>query len=444
MLEINLPVELHINQEAIHASKAKNIVCKIGKRFGKSYLAAYKMAKWAGARANGMFWYLTDTYAHCKSIAWGTFMEILPRSVIKRKLENELEITLINDSKVRLIGTENQESTRGPKLHGAVFDEASYIDPYIWNNIIRGQLLGVKGEPAGPAFFISSPNKIGRNWYSNFYEEALRRKQLNDPDWDAFHYTIYDNPLLSQEDIEKIKEDSTEDEWNTEYMANESAHAGVIYSEFDFSRDVHERGLLSISAFVRGVDWGIAHPTVCLFAQVDIGSKKIYIEDEYVKSGFTIEESCMVIKKMTGNRPVDWTVCDPSLNKRNSQTKRTDKQEFDRNGVWCISGDNSDVGYNITKMFFKKGMIAIHPKCRNLIKELKTVQCGDEEGEDCVDTLRYLCKRLHDTVFQGVFKQGEEKAAVLEHRAYNLKDPILFPQRQNENQSEVRQEVNRY
>lgn len=440
---VALNVELHANQELINASTARFIVIKSGKRFGKSYLAAYKIIKWA-FEEKGLYLYIAPNQKQARNIAWNVIKEILPEALIKRALENELEIHLINGSLIRLAGAENEDALRGIGMRGVVFDEAAYIDNYIWNNIVRGQLLSTTGA-TGKALFISSPNRHGRNWYSQFYEDTIRRKKLNDPDWDAFFFTVYDNPYLSKEEVDKIKEDSTEDEWQTEYMANESSHAGVIYSEFEFDKHVTGQGPSSISLFVRGVDWGISHPTVCLFAQVDVPGKRVHIENEYGRSGFTIEESVNVIKQITGTRPVDWTVCDPSLNKRNSQTKRTDKQEFDRLGVFCIAGDNNDRGYNVTKMFFKKGIITIDPKCRNLIKELKTLQWGDDTSDDFCDALRYLCVRLHDTVFNGVFKaQDGPLVSPFQSRPYSLKDPLLFPNRAKEGESSLRQEIAQY
>ena len=59
--------------------------------------------------------------------------------------------------------------------------------------------------------------------------------------------------------------------------------------------------------------------------------------------------------------------------------------EFARNGVVCIPADNKDRGIDCLKMMLKKDMIHIHPKCKNLILQLKNIQRGDDEGDDCTD-----------------------------------------------------------
>lgn len=433
-MQIALPITLHQNQEAIHNSPALNRVVKSGKRFGKTFLAIYTILKEAGKK-QGMYWYVSPFYGQSKNIAWVEMRKLLPKEVIKRMVENELLIELVNGSSVRLIGADNPNTLRGPKLDGVVMDEAAYIDPYVWDNIIRGQLLSPNGGKTGWAFFISSPinpfemvGKNKRDWYTDFFNEAVRKKQLGDPDWDAFHFTIYDNPTLQRSEIDKIKEGNTEIAWNIEYMAQESDMAGKVYPEFKPAQHVMECTPSGSSVLVRGHDWGIDHPTACLWVNVDDKNKRIYIEDEYAQAGFTIEESVNVIKKKTGDRPVSWDVCDPSMNKRNSQTKRTDKDEYARLGIPLFAGDNNNRGYNITKMFFKKDIIRIHPKCKTLITQLKNLQWTDDVQDDLPDVLRYVCVRIHDIMFKwSEDKPKGEPESPFKQKPYSLLDPLMFP-----------------
>ncbi len=446
---VPIPILLHKNQQLIHDSKALNIVVMSGKRFGKTDFALYKLIK-AGFERQGKFWYICPTYGMAESIAWERLKQLLPKHLITRSVENKLMFQLVNGSIIQLKGADNVDSLRGSQLSGVIFDEAAYINPYVWNQIVRGQLLGVNGAPNGFALFISSPvnplETIGKkisDWYERFYQEAKRKKLSGDSDWDSFHFTVYDNPLLTEKYINDIKADSTEDNFNVEYMAQPSAHSSQVFSEFEYSRHVNEQGLNSISLFVRGVDWGIEHPTVCLFAQVDVKGHRVYIEDEYVQSGNLISESVDVIKKKTGNRVVDWTVCDPSMNKRNSQTPRTDKQEFDRLGVFVIPGDNSNRGYNVVKMFLKTGMLTINPKCRTLIKQLRDLQWSDKIGDDCTDTLRYMSVRLHDLVWNGIFdkvKATEEEKPF----QFNVNDLNMFKGGEFRHANQAVEEIHAY
>lgn len=449
-MDVSLDIKLHLNQRTIFDSDGRIKVVMAGKRFGKSELAVFLTTKAAGSLPGGTFWYIAPYFSQAESIAWQRFKDLIPGQYIRHKQEHKLTIELINGAKIILKGADNQNSLRGPKIDGVILDEAAYMDKYIWNNILRGQLLGTHGDKPGFAFFISSPinpsKVIGKNfkdWYPDFYDEALRKSHSGNSDWKAFHFTIYDNPYLSKDDIDEIRADSTDDEWNVEYLAKPSAFAGQVYSEFDYAKHVMEYVPDSTSVFIRGVDWGISHPTVCLFAYVDDKGKKIYFEDEYVKSDYTIQESCEVIKKKTGDRKVDWTICDPSLHKRNSVTLIPDIQEFSKNGVPCIAGDNNNRGYNILKMFFKRDMIRINPKCRILIKQLKELQWTDKVNDDCPDCARYISVRVHDLIFKwkDLTPQVDEKART--PYVFNFNDAMWngnkFP-----DESKIRQEVRAY
>lgn len=420
-MNVNLNIVLHENQRVLHASKAKHKVVKTGKRFGKTTWAIFELCQRAGT-PNSVFWYIAPTYKQAKSIAWWKLVEMIPPQIIKRKVENDLFLELINSTRIHLIGADNEDSLRGPQLSGVVFDEAAYTNPYAWQGIVQGQL-----SPDAFAYFISSPNEKGRNWFSDFHSEAARKHAAGDPDWAAFYYTIYDNPTHSRQWIENLKNNTPDDTWSLEYMAIESDFAGQLFGEFDTAKNVGTySGTAKLPCF-RGIDWGISHPTVCLWAELDMQQKVLYITDEYVKSGLVISEYASAIKTMTGERKIEWSVIDPSTGKRNSQTGRSDALEFARHGIQCIMADNKDRGYDVTKMFLKKGMLKIHPKCKNLIYALKNVQRGDDVGDDTTDVLRYLTLRVHDSIHgMNVFENEPAYTPSANIKEINFNDPNLF------------------
>lgn len=437
-MEVALNIVLHDNQLKVHRHPAKNKVIKAGKRFGKTKWLLYALLQKAFDKPNQTLWYIAPTYKQAKSIAWWELNWLCPHQLVKRSVENELLKEFVNGSRLQLIGADNPDSLRGPKLHGVGFDEAAYIDQDVYPTIIMGQLAGALGEEDGFAYFISSPNDKGKNWFTEFHAE---KTALNNSDWTGFYFTIYDNPTLSPETIEKIKYANSDDRWELEYLAKESSIAGQLFSEFS-QDNVLEKEYEGKLPLVRGLDWGISHPTVCLWGQYDLSTKEVWIIDEFFKTGFVIEESCTWIRKVTSERPVEWSVIDPSTNKRNSQTTRTDKDEFQRWGVPCVAGDNRDRGYDIVKMFLKRKLLKIHPKCKNLIYQLKNLQYGDKEGDDCTDALRYMLVRIHDLTFGGnVFNTERTFLYKPQTREINLNDPNMFPEKKLDNTSWVYSEV---
>lgn len=445
MQEYRLNIVLHGRQLEVHRNQARYKVIKAGKRFGKTKWAIFTICQQALRRPGEVFWYCCPTYRMAKNIAWHELSWLIPPQLIKRKIETDLFIEFINGSKLHLIGAENEDALRGPKLGGVILDEAAYIDEYVWSGIISGQLLGPQKNEF--AYFISSPNKRGRNWFTNFHSQAMARMNAGDPEWAAFYFTIYDNPTIPKEEIDKLKDNTPDDTWNLEYMGIESEFAGQIFSEFNYSSHVGEQKTEN-PVLIRSLDWGIAHPTVCLWINVDEKNKMVYVEDEFVKTGNSIEESCRTINSKTGTREVQWNVIDPSTAKRNSQTKRSDMDEFGRYGIGCVPGDNKDRGYDITKMFFKKNFIKIHPRCKNLILQLKNLQWGDKENDDCTDCLRYACVRIHDFMFGGkLFDEPAKKPTeytpeyLQKRREVSFNNPWIFPEVKQETQSWILQEI---
>ena len=376
-MEVRLNIVLHDNQQAIENSKARFKIIKAGKRFGKSYWAIYAFIKMA-FKKKGTYWFIGPTFSQVEGIAWRMIEELVPPELIRRKLQNKLYIELINGSILELKSADNPTSLRGIGIDGAVFDEAAYIAQEVWAVIVRGQLAKSKG----PAYFISSPNEKGKNWYSAFYDRAKSNMEANDPDWGAWYFTIYDNPTLDKAEIKSIEDENSDDRWNLEYLAIESEYAGQLYHEFHVIENMEIKEYDKNLPLVEGIDWGIAHPTVCLWAQYDIKSKAVWVIDEFFKTGFVIEESCDWIKRFRGEKPIEWTVIDPSANRRDMTTGRTLRDEFGRNGVFCYPGDNRDRGYDVVRRMLKKRLLKIHPKCKNLLYQLKNLQYGDKEGDD--------------------------------------------------------------
>jgi hypothetical protein len=422
-IDYRLNFTLHANQMLVHANKARFRWVKAGKRFGKSMLACLELVQWAGMHPGGEFWYVAPTYGQAEGIAWKHFNNIIPPHLIKSTRKDKLTIELNQGAgrgaTIILKGAENETTLRGIDIAGIIVDEAAYIKEHIWPNILRGQLAGSLGK----AMLISSPlnreqKRTMVDWFPRAWEEAKKKMDSGDKNEAAFYFNIYDNPILPIPEIDDIKARCTDDAWNLEYMAIEDVLAGALISEFNFDKHVGELKDAKPTHFCRGIDWGMDHPTVCLWGSfdntrlLDPVTNPVYIHDEFVKSGMVIRDSSGVIKQMTGSRGIDWTVIDPSTRKRNSQTMRSDADEFARYGITCIPGDNRSTGYDVMKMFFKYDLIKIHPKCRNLINQVRDLQYGQKTNDDCTDALRYMLMRIHAINYMGNTFENAEKRRV--------------------------------
>lgn len=202
---------------------------------------------------------------------------------------------------------------------------------------------------------------------------------------------------------------------------------------------------------ILGLDWGLDHPSAVLWVKVDTSAKLIYIPDEFSKAGLGIDDVCEAIRfKCDGNVP-EYGVIDPSAARRDPTTKRSIVDEYRRcfrglGNQWDYFsiklGDNKDRGYEITKRYFKKGMIKIHPRCKNLIYALENLMVGEDKGDDLTDCLRYACVNIHDS-FQGMNEliQGEPVYTPQVNadgvRVFNFNDPYMFPEKGTESDDPI-------
>ena len=149
MAEIN--VELHPAQLEIFNSTKRFKIVSAGRRFGKSRLAAWLLLIKALQSESKDVFYVGPTFQQSKDIMWSMLKE-LGADVIKDAYENTARLTLINDRKIYLKGSDRPDTLRGVGLSYVVLDEYASMKPIEWEQILRPTLADVRGE----ALFILS------------------------------------------------------------------------------------------------------------------------------------------------------------------------------------------------------------------------------------------------------------------------------------------------
>ena len=151
---------------------------------------------------------------------WGMLKE-LGQDVIKAAHENTAVLTLINDRKIYLKGSDRPDTLRGVGLSYVVLDEYASMKPEVWEMILRPTLADVKGG----AMFIGTP--AGKNHFYKLFTEASE----TDDDWEAFQYQSTDNPLLDPEEIAAAKSTMSTQAFRQEFEATFETFSGGIFKE---------------------------------------------------------------------------------------------------------------------------------------------------------------------------------------------------------------------
>lgn len=374
-------MKLHPAQAEIAKDRHRFRVVICGRRFGKTTLAVQEMIANAISGDNRKVAYIAPTYQQARDIAWQE-LKRSAQSIATTINESRLEITVRTVkgglSTLYLRGWEAVETLRGNRFEFLVLDEvASYRGFWVgWHEVLRPTLTDTRGQ----VLFIGTPK--GFNHFYDLY-------QIQDEDYKSFHFTSYDNPFIPSDEIDKAKEEITEDRFAQEYLADFRKTEGLVYKEFNRERHVTETFPATYTETILGVDFGYKNPAAIVPIGID-GDSNYWIREEWYKTGQTtdqIAEQANLYKS---------TKCYPD-------PAEPDRVEILRRaGLNCreVSKDIV-VGVDHVRELFKQNRIHIHPDCKNLIYELETYRYPEKrpdqnepekpvkENDHLLDALRY-------------------------------------------------------
>jgi phage terminase large subunit-like protein len=219
MSDKSLQVKLLKWQQEVWNSPARFKVVAAGRRTGKSRLAAWMLIVNALQTNKGHVFYIANTQGQARDVLWQVLLE-LAAPVIQSSHINNLQITLINGSTISLKGSDRPETMRGVSLKFVVLDEYGSMKPEVWEQIIRPALADQKGT----ALFIGTP--FGRN---HFYDLFKYAENGEDDEYQAWHFTSFDNELLDPKEIEAAKKSMSSFAFRQEFMASFEAGGGNIF-----------------------------------------------------------------------------------------------------------------------------------------------------------------------------------------------------------------------
>ena len=208
-------------QQKVWTDNKRFQVVAAGRRTGKSRYAAWKLIVKALEAKRGQVFYVAPTQGQARDIMWQTLLEV-GHPVITSSHVNNLQIKLVNGITIALKGADRPETMRGVSLYYLVMDEYADMKPEVWEQILRPALADLKGD----ALFIGTP--MGRNHFYDLHQYASLSK---DKDWQGYHFTSYDNPLLDAGEINAAKNSMSAFSFRQEFMASFEAQGSELFKE---------------------------------------------------------------------------------------------------------------------------------------------------------------------------------------------------------------------
>lgn len=403
-----LPLALTPAQEQIDECKARWIIVRAGRKFGKTVLAIKKAIEKAG-KQGAVVWYVGPTYKQTKMIAWKEFKKLIPREALAKKPnETELVFTLKNGAEIYLMGADNPDSLRGPAPDFVVMEEAAMQASEVWKEVIRPNLTPKR---AG-CMFISTPK--GYNWFWDLEEKAKKLMAEGSTSWAVFHFTIHDNPHISPDEITEAKQECDDDRvWNQEYLALYEASVGRVFAALDEVRHFTKL-LLPKGPFkaYRGIDWGQRDDTACLWGRVVhvIDKPGLHVYREHFAKGLPASTQAeAILSRDTSMEQIDRSAISHDSVKEDAEMQGlTVKWHMENAGLKPLypMSRKKKQSRQMLNQIIKEDRIIIDPSCVKLKKQLFAYEWKDTtleetvDGEvDGVDALHYLVELLQFELF---------------------------------------------
>ncbi len=194
--------------------------------------------------------------------------------------ESERRIDIDGGGMLAVRSAHHPDNLRGEGLDLAVLDEAAFMEPQVWSQILRPMLTTTRGG----ALFLSTP--FGRNWFWDQYRLGLDNEA---PEWQSFQFSTESNRLIAREELESIRRQTTEHIWRSEYLAQFSDDSGQVFRGL---RAAVVPGRVEQAeaghVYVAGVDWG-RHHDYTVIAVIDASARRVVALDRFNNIGWNLQ-----------------------------------------------------------------------------------------------------------------------------------------------------------
>ena len=388
-------------QKTIVSDTHRFRVVSAGRRFGKTFLAVRELARYARQPEQKVL-YVAPTYRMAKGIVWDNLKaKLISLNWVKKINESDLNIQLINGTKINIRGADNFDSLRGLEYNFIVMDEAAMIDPRAWSEVLRATVSNTQGD----VMFISTPT--GK---SNWFYDLFMRNQEDSHNWSSFQYTSIEGGNIPLEEIEQARKDLDSRTFRQEFEASFEQYMGRIAYNFDREHNVIKIEDPDLKVLHIGMDFNVSPIT----AAINIRKDDTLLQfDEINMHSANTQDMCVEIKNRYPRSKV-FVYPDPSgTQRKTSAGGATDHSILSNNGFIVKSPRKHNAvkdrinSYN-ARLCSTDGQrhLYISPNCKHTIESLEKfsykegTQIPDKNGYDhmfdaasyCVDYLFPLVK----------------------------------------------------
>lgn len=219
----------------LNCTKCKELVLAWSRQSGKSVFLEFcciyfLLKKWANIG------YITPQFAHSRKVYSDIIKILEPTGLIKTANASTLQIELINGNRLSFFSAESPTAIRGNSFRGlVVIDEAAFVADTtsdgqdFFNSILMPTCKAYKPK----VIYASTPLAKSGTFYTKFMRGQEGHPHTDTPNKVySIKATIYDDSLITAEEIEEIKNSIPEASFKREFMVEFMDNAMSAFTDY--------------------------------------------------------------------------------------------------------------------------------------------------------------------------------------------------------------------
>ena len=219
----------------LNMANCKELVLAWSRQSGKSVFLEFcciyfLLKKWANIG------YITPQFAHSRKVYSDIIKILEPTGLIKTANASTLQIELINGNRLSFFSAESPTAIRGNSFRGlVVVDEAAFINDTtsdgqdFFNSILMPTCKAYKPK----VIYASTPLAKSGTFYTKFMRGQEGHPHTETPNKVySIKATIYDDSLITAEEIEEIKNSIPEASFKREFMVEFMDNAMSAFTDY--------------------------------------------------------------------------------------------------------------------------------------------------------------------------------------------------------------------
>lgn len=379
-MRVNTDIRFHKAQLEVYKglNNATFTTICASRGFGKSifarYIVALKAVSYQGyynPDAPPVCILTAKTRVAAKQLHWAPLVRFLNQnfSDIIEKIDNsDLAIHFKPEAKkpsIYLRGYDDGgDGIRGFRIYFAAADEVQQLDLTMLQEVVFSAMSSYEG-----ASFLGIGTPKGKN--NILYQ--LKQLSIEEPETYAFyHFTVYDNPTIKLETIERYRRVFPERVFRQEFLATFEDFPGIVFSEFsDENIAIIDRFSDESSKYYLALDPGITNPAMVLLkltSELDFEVCQTYYQNKGLVH--TADDLALIASEIIGSDLRVERIFIPD--DRADLVKHFRRQGFNQAVLVRRSNPSPKERIEIINSLFKQNRLKVHKEDLDFIDEIRS------------------------------------------------------------------------